>query len=60
MNSRSKKDSLEWSFFINPATGKIQYNRQCRRCVHTDCRQSYRAAVVFCKTYTRKRKEVPP
>jgi hypothetical protein len=57
MNSRSKKERLEWSLFINPATGKVQYNRQCRRCIYTDCKQSYRVAIIFCKNYTRK--EVP-
>ena len=53
MNSRSKKERLEWSFFINPKTNKIQYNKLCRRCVH-DCRQSFRSVIVQCKTYQRK------
>jgi hypothetical protein len=54
MNSRSKRERLELSFFINPVTGKVQYNRQCRRCVN-DCRQSYRTVIIACKNYERKK-----
>lgn len=43
----SKKIKKEMAFFINPGTGKRQYNRQCRACIH-DCKQSYRATIIAC------------
>lgn len=45
-----KKVKREMTFFINPTTGKRQYNRQCRRCIH-DCKQSYRAQLLVCPKY---------
>jgi hypothetical protein len=56
MRSKSQKWKTEWDYFINPATGKVQYNRQCQRCVCEDCKQSHRAVIVLCKYYERKRK----
>lgn len=49
----SKKVKAEMAFFINPATGKRQYNRQCRRCIH-DCKQSYRAELLACPKYSER------
>lgn len=46
----SKKIKKEMAFFINPATGKRQYNRHCRACIH-DCKQSYRATIITCPRY---------
>ena len=46
----SKKIKKEMAFFINPATGKRQYNRRCRRCINS-CTQSYRAILLACPKY---------
>lgn len=43
----------EWAFFNGP-TGKRRHNRLCRRCAHS-CKQSYRAVVVHCPRFERKR-----
>ncbi|MEA4920895.1 MAG: hypothetical protein VB078_08250 [Clostridiaceae bacterium] len=46
----SKKLKQEMAVFINPKTGKRQYNSLCQSCVH-DCKQSYRASVVVCPRF---------
>jgi hypothetical protein len=56
MNSRSKKNADEWDFFINPKTGKIQYNEKCLSCAHDECKQSYKSRIVFCPHYEKKTK----
>lgn len=46
MPALTKKFKEENAFFINEK-GKVQYNEKCQRCIH-DCKQSYRAVVVYC------------
>ena len=46
----SKKAKAEWSFFINPLTGKRQFNLLCQHCI-CDCKQSYRAQILACPNY---------
>ena len=46
----SKKIKEEMAFFINPTTGKRQYNRRCRHCMHI-CKQSYRTELLACPKY---------
>lgn len=46
----SKKVKAEMAFFINPVTGKRQYNRWCRHCIH-NCKQSYRTELMACPKY---------
>ena len=50
----SKKEKQEWDFFINPKTGRRTYNKFCRKC-HNDCKQSYRAVIVYCRKFKAKR-----
>jgi len=47
MPRMSKKAKLEWEFFLNPDTGRKNYNQLWRRCLK-DCKQSYRAGVLEC------------
>lgn len=54
MPGLSKKARLEWDFFINPSTGRRTYNELCRQCVR-NCKQSFRAEVIFCPVYISKR-----
>lgn len=49
-----KREKEEWSFFIDPTTGRRKNNETCRKCVH-DCKQSYRAEIMSCKLYKSKR-----
>jgi len=37
MPRMSKKAKLEWDFFLNPNTGRKNYNPLCRRCLR-DCK----------------------
>lgn len=46
----SKKAKAEWAFFINPLTGKRQFNLLCQHCI-CECKQSYRAQIVACPSY---------
>lgn len=48
-----KKEKEEWVYFINDI-GRRQYNERCRQCVH-ECKQSYRAVIVYCPKYKSKR-----
>lgn len=49
----SKKAKAEWSFFINPKTGKRQFNLLCQHCV-CECKQSYRAQILACPYYQKR------
>lgn len=40
----------EWALFINPTTGRKNYNQVCRKCTHK-CKQSYRVIVVRCRRF---------
>jgi hypothetical protein len=46
----SKKAKAEWSFFINPLTGKRQFNLLCQHCA-CQCKQSYRTQILACPNY---------
>ena len=48
-----KKLKEEYAGFINPKTGKRQYNLLCQHCAQ-DCKQSYRAMVLVCGKYHAK------
>ena len=54
MPKLSKKLKQEYSFFISDITGRRTYNDLCRKCKN-DCKQSFRAIVVFCPNYKSKR-----
>ncbi len=49
----SKKDKEEWSFFISD-NGRRTYNEKCRKCTG-ECKQSFRAQIVYCPIYKSKR-----
>ena len=53
MMARGESWKREWHFFINPKTGKVQYNRKCLSCIH-DCKQSHKCKVVYCPAYEKK------
>ena|GEM_PF-2557876 len=57
MNSRGKKARVEWAFFINPKTEKIQYNAVCLSCAE-DCKQSYKTKIENCSTYKKKHEQL--
>ena len=48
-----KKEKIAWNFFLNPDTGRKNYNVLCRHCVE-ECKQSFRAVVVECPKYKAK------
>lgn len=50
----NKKEKDEWAFFIDPTTGRRKYNDKCRKCV-SECKQSYKATIVYCPKYKSKR-----
>ncbi len=50
----SKKEKQEWAFFMNPNTGRRTYNSLFLKCKN-DCKQSYKATVIFCPKYQTKR-----
>lgn len=50
----SKKGKQEWNFFINPKTGRRTYNSLCLKC-KSNCKQSYKATIIFCPKYKTKR-----
>lgn len=54
MPKLSKKAKQEWDFFINPNTGRRTYNKLCKKC-HSDCKQSYRVIIVYCRKFKAKR-----
>ena len=53
MPRMSKSMKEEMAYFINDR-GRITHNDHCRKCVH-DCKQSYRAEIIFCPKYKSKR-----
>ena len=53
MPRMSKGMKEEMAYFINDK-GRITHNDQCRKCV-CDCKQSYRAVIVYCPKYKSKR-----
>ena len=54
MAKLSKKAKQEWDFFINPETGRRIYNSLCLKCKN-NCKQSYKATVIYCPKYKAKR-----
>lgn len=55
--SRSQKWKLEWDFFLGE-NGRRQYNKICRRCVHS-CKQSFKADLITCPKYLSKEAKTP-
>ena len=51
----SQKKKEEWAFFLN-ARNRIEYNEKCKRC-QKECKQSWRAELVYCTDYRSKRAE---
>ena len=49
MARMGKKEKRLWVFFLNDKN-RIQYNDQCKKCVH-DCKQSFRCRIVWCGKY---------
>jgi hypothetical protein len=54
MRSKSERHKREWVFFINPKTDRVQYNEKCRNCIY-ECKQSYRAEILNCPTYAKRK-----
>lgn len=50
MPRMSKRNKREWALFINPKTGRKNYNDLCRKCLR-QCKQSYRVIVVSCRKF---------
>ena len=50
MPRMSKRNKREWVLFINPTTGRKNYNDLCRKCLR-QCKQSYRVIVVSCRKF---------
>ena len=50
MPRMSKRNKREWELFINPRTGRKNYNDLCRKCLQ-QCKQSYRVIVVSCRRF---------
>ena len=57
MPRMSKKDKMEWSFFIGES-GRKKYNKLCLQC-ERDCKQSFRVALVQCPIAIWKRRKLP-
>ena len=53
MPRMSKRDKLEWSFFLSE-NGRKKFNDLCRRCRY-ECKQSFRAIITACPKYLSKR-----
>lgn len=53
MPRMSKRDKLEWSFFLSE-NGRKKFNHLCRRCRY-ECKQSFRAIITACPKYLSKR-----
>lgn len=51
MPRMSKRNKREWGLFINPKTGRKNYNDLCRKCLRR-CKQSYRVIVISCRRFT--------
>lgn len=55
MTRYTKSFCEEWAFYIKPGKRRrIAYNPMCKKCMH-ECKQSYRAEIVCCKDYTKKK-----
>ena len=52
MPRMSKKRKEEWALFLNEHN-RIEYNSLCKKCTG-ECKQSYRAEVIYCPDYHRK------
>ena len=50
MPRMSKRSKREWGLFINPKTGRKNYNDLCRKCKRR-CKQSYRVIVISCRRF---------
>lgn len=50
MPRMSKRNKREWELFINPRTGRKNYNDLCRKCLR-QCKQSYRVIVISCRKF---------
>ena len=50
MPRMSKRNKREWGLFINPKTGRKNYNVLCRKCKRR-CKQSYRVMVLSCRKF---------
>lgn len=50
MPRMSKRNKREWGLFINPKTGRKNYNDLCRKCLRR-CKQSYRVIVISCRRF---------
>ena len=50
MPRMSKRNKREWGLFINPKTGRKNYNDLCRKCKRR-CKQSYRTIVISCRRF---------
>ena len=50
MPRMSKRNKRDWELFINPKTGRKNYNDLCRKCLR-QCKQSYRVIVVACRRF---------
>ena len=53
MPRMSKRDKLEWSFFLSE-NGRKNFNILCCHCKEK-CKQSHRAVVIECRKYDSKR-----
>ena len=54
MPRMSKSRKSELAFFLTE-TGRVTYNKLCLCCKH-ECKQSYRAVVVNCRRFEKRRK----
>ena len=52
----NKTDKIDDSFYRNPETKRVKFNRTCRECIH-NCKQSYKAEMIACRKYESKHKE---
>ena len=50
MPRMSKRNKREWELFINPKTGRKNYNDLCRKCLR-QCKQSFRVIVISCRRF---------
>lgn len=51
MPRMSKQNKREWGMFINPQTGRKNYNDLCRKCKRR-CKQSYHVMVISCRKFS--------
>ena len=51
MPRMSKRSKREWGVFINPQTGRKNYNDLCRKCKRR-CKQSYHVMVISCRKFS--------